>query len=245
MAHRFWDLPGTTRFRETRFFPRPSEPERIFPSWLETYAEERVTAESLEDARRVLPHFVELVKRYHGKPRFLTKMVGRPVKTAILAAVFPDALFVHVTRDLFPTVSSLMRVEFYDPSSGLDPWPWGTIPHDYREYYEHTGRTPEVAAAIKVRLNRIEQERQLSTLNPSQRLEVPYADFVAAPEEGIRTIAQAARLPLSPTFLRRMKHWNVYGGADAQWRKHFDADQVRRLEGFAELPERDPAAPQG
>lgn len=238
--NRFWDLPGTDRFRETRFFPRPAEPIKVFPQAMTLYSRELIDQASLNEARQILIPFVRGLRRQQGKARFLSKMAGRPVKAELLATVFPQSFFIHITRDLKPTVASLMQVQFYDPSSGLEHWPWGEIPAAYLHLYDRTGKRPEVAAAIKVRLNRIEQERQLAKLPAQQSVTLTYTGFVADPIGQIREIAGRSDLKVSDQFVERLRKRNVYGNADNKWKKFFTQDQVAVLDEFEALPTIDP-----
>lgn len=235
----FWSLPGTDRFREARFFPRPAEPFRVFPRVLSFYKREAPDAEALEEARRELVPLVTRLRRLQGKPRFLTKMAGRPVKSELLATVFPNAFIINITRDLKPTVASLLQVSFYD-SSGLESWPWGRIPETYLQFYDRTGREPAVAAAIKVRLNRIEQDRQLARIPLQRWCAVKYSDFVENPTGTLVEVGKKAGLETDDRFLARVRRRNIYGGADKKWMKYFTPEQVKLLDEFESLPAVDP-----
>jgi hypothetical protein len=238
----FWSLPGTDRFREARFFPRPAEPIRVFPRFLSLHTRETPDLEALEEARRVLVPLVSRLRRFQGKPRFLTKMAGRPVKSELLATVFPNAFIIHITRDLKPTAASLLQVSFYDASSGLDPWPWGRIPETYREFFDRSGRDPGIAAAIKVRLNRIEQDRQLARIPAERWCEIKYASFVDDPIASLVAIGRKAGLEMDDRFLARIRRRRIYSG-DKKWMKYFSAGQIRLLDQFEGLPSVDPLAP--
>jgi hypothetical protein len=238
--NRFWALPGTDRFRETRFFPRPAEPFRVFPRALSTYRKEAPDQADIAEARQNLAPLIRRIRQLQGRPRFLTKMAGRPVKSELFARVFPDAFFIHITRDLKPTVASLLQVEFYDAASPLDPWPWGVIPQPYRDFYERHGRTPVVAAAIKVRLNRIEQEHQLKKIPTDRWAEVGYANFVSDPITHIRALCERAGLQVDERFLRRVQSRKIYGGADKKWMKFFRPEQIESLEEFERMPDLNP-----
>ncbi len=234
-ANRFWDLPGTDRFRETRFFPKPVEPNIVFERWSHRFVAEDTSPEAVEEARAGLVPLLERIRRYHGKDRFLGKMVGRPVKVTMFDALFPAISFVHVTRDLRPTVCSLLQVDFYRDNAPLDRWPWGRIPDPYREFYEREGRPDEIAAAITVRLNVHELHRQLAAVATERWTELRYADFVKDPIAGVHAIARVADLPVSPEYERRLAARRMIAGQDSKWIKFFTPEQHRRLERFEAL----------
>ena len=123
LANRLWDVPGIDRHLEGRFFPKPVEPNKTFEHVIANYYTEQLNDEIVEEARAKLVPLLARIQHFHGKPRFLGKLVGRPVKIDLLARLYPDAHFVHITRDLKPTVSSMLRVDFYGG--------WGKL-KDYR-----------------------------------------------------------------------------------------------------------------
>lgn len=234
-ANRLWDLPGMDRHRETRFFPKPVEPTKVFARLLTHYSLETLDDEVVEHARAPLLLVIDKIQRFHGKPRFLTKMTNRPVKIELLARLFPDAFFIYITRRLKPTVCSFMQVDFYHTTGPLDQWPWDVIPHAYLDYYESCGRSEEVSAAIKLKLNRSQIERQLGRIDSSRWMELRYAEFVQAPIEYLGEVAKFTYLRSDDTFVRRLKARHVYHGSDEKWTQFFSYTQVRNLDGFQAL----------
>ncbi|HEX9729005.1 MAG TPA: sulfotransferase [Gemmatimonadales bacterium] len=234
-ANRVWSLPGTDRFREIRFVPKPVEPIMFFRHHLRNYTAEHVDDTVLSEGRARLVPMLERIRRSHGRARFLGKLVGRPVKVELLAALFPDAYFVHVTRDLRPTVSSFLKVDFYERTGLLDPWPWSPIPPEHLEFFEQAGRPQELVAAIQVTANLAELNRQLALAPPERQLEVPYAAFVADPIGQVRRVCALADLPVDGRYERRLLARRLVQGADQKWMKHFDAAQIRNLDGFEAL----------
>jgi len=230
-GNRLWDLWGMDRFRETRFFPKPVEPNPVLEHWSSTFRREDMAPEVVEDSRATIPPLVSKLQKWHGNRRFLTKMVGRPVKIELLAALFPGARFVHITRALKPTTSSLLLVEFYR-GGGFEDWPWGTIPPTYLEFYQARGKPVELAAAITLQLNLLELQRQLSAIGPSSWISLPYADFIADPIEGMRRLGDWAHFTVDETFLKRLLRRKLYAGADEKWQKHFSPAQRRNLDDF-------------
>lgn len=232
--NRLWDLPGTARWREARFLPKPVEPNEVFVRWDEGYLEEGVTPERLAQARAGLLPLAERILSAHGRPRLLAKMVGRPVSVTLLAEVFPDAFFIHITRDLKPTTASLLVVEFYH-GTDFSIWPWGPIPPAYLELYNAREKAPELGAAIVVRHNLDELHRQLGALPAARWMTIPYAGFIADPVEGLRQVSARAGFDLSPRFLDEMGKRKVYGGADKKWQKLFTPAQIANLDAFERL----------
>jgi len=234
-ANRFWELPGTDRWREARFFPKPVEPNTVWERWVPEFHREDARPDAVAQTQATLVPLVDRVKRYHGKPRYLGKLVGRPVKIELLASVFPEARFVHVTRDLKPTVSSLLLVDFFQNNAPLERWPWGTIPAALLDFYRANGSAQEVAAAITVVLNRVEVERQLGRLAADRWIEVSYTGFIGRPIEEMRRICRHADLSIDARFEQRIQGREIHGGDDRKWARHLTAEQVARLDAFEPL----------
>lgn len=232
LAGRIWKLPMLDPYRLSRRFPTPIEPYDTFRRYLPEFDREDVTPELLASARDRLVPLIEKVRRYHGGSRFLAKLVGRPVKVELFAALYPDAHFVHVTRELKPTLSSVMNVAFYEQWGPIEDWQWETIPQDCLDFYEECGRPEVIASAIRLRLNRIALREQLGKVPEPNRSEMPYGQFVQDGVAGVTRIADRCGLEVGPDLIERLKRRQVFGGADDKWRKFFDEEQVQHLDEF-------------
>lgn len=240
---RMWDIPGLDRHRERRFVPKPSEPIYVFDHWLRDYASEAVDADTVADAEATIVPLIDKIMRYQGKPRFLCKLVGRPVKIELLHRLFPDAAFIHLTRDLKPTVASLMRVEFYERTrEPIEHWKWDRLPDWMYEYYERSGRTAEVAAAITVALNEVEIRRQLSQVPRDLSVEIGYRQFVNDPIDTLRATSSVARFDFDDRYVQRVNERRLLRHADDKWKSFFTSQQVENLSGFEEMFEQSTAA---
>lgn len=235
LGNRFWEIPGTDRWRESRFFPKPVEPNTVWERWVADFSLEDAAPATVADARRSLVPLIERVMAYQGKSRYLGKLVGRPVKVEFLAALFPDARFVHVTRELKPTVSSLLLVDFYQNNAPLSEWPWGAIPEALLECYRQSGGANEIAAAITVVVNRLELERQLAVIGRNRCIDVSYTGFISQPIDELRRIGLHADLDIDAAFERRIRTRKIHAGDDRKWAKHLTQAQVSRLDAFEVL----------
>lgn len=233
-VNRLWSLPGMDRFREFKYFPKPVEPNLVFSAAVHQYYTERLDDEIIHDARENIVPLLEKICRAQRKQRLLCKMVGRPVKIDLFATLYPDAFFVHITRDLKPTTSSLMQVDFYKEIP-IEEWTWDEVPTEYLEYYESSGKSPEVAAAIRYKLNREILRGQLEALDQSRWKEVPYADFVSDPVNCLSEIAGMAGLEFDNRFVQRLEARQVYSTSDEKWKRFFNDQQIRNLDQFAAL----------
>lgn len=227
-GNRFWDLPGTDRFRESRFFPKPVEPNLVYQHWCR-YREEVLTPALVAEGQERLVPAIERIRRWHGKPRYLSKMVGRPVKVGYFASLYPDARFVHITRDLKPTTSSLIQVDFYK-GGGFGDWPWTPIPEPWLRLHEARGRPAELTAGITVLSNLAELNAQLGRIAPERVLALSYVEFIQQPIACLERLGSWAGLAMPTGFLDRIRSRQLHAGTDSKWKKFFTAQQQQNLD---------------
>lgn len=235
LGNRIWHISAMDRFIESRFFPTPVEPYDTFRRYAKHFSSETIDAPVVAEARERLVPLIEKIRKFHGRPRYLAKFVGRPVKVELFAKLYPDARFVHVVRGLKPTLSSLMKVHFYADWGPIENWQWEKIPQSYLDFFEKTNRAEEVGAAIRLKLNREQIDRQLAAIDPFSHLQVSYGDFVRDPICQLREICDFCELPIHDSYIQRVRRRKVYSGADDKWKRHFDENQIRRLDEFEDL----------
>jgi len=222
------------RFRETRFFPKPVEPNPVFEAWDPTFGSEGLPDLEEGRTRHGLVELVHRVVSAHGRPRFLAKMVGRPVKVRLLNTLFPDALFLHITRDLKPTTASLLQVEFYN-GVDLSSWRWQPIPANYRAFVEQRADAPELKAAVVVQMNLLALAEQLADVPGDRVMVVDYSAFIADPARTLRQLGQWGGFSVDDDYLARVRTRRLYAGADEKWRRYFSLEQQQNLDDFQAL----------
>lgn len=231
VVNRLWAVPGTDEYRLKRYFPTPIEPYEAFRRRDPEFWTEAMSDAGVRSAERQIVPLIQRIKRAHGNPRYLAKLVGRPVKVNLFHQLYPDAYFVHVTRELKPTLSSLLKVEFYTEwGRDLDTWPWEEIPASLLELHERSGRSNAVGAAIGLYLNRRMVDEQLREIDPAKVVEVPYADFVQDPVSSTKALAARIDLEFTDAFAARIAARSIYGGADEKWKSHLDAEVIALLD---------------
>lgn len=230
VVNRLWAIPGTDAYRLRRFFPTPVEPYETFKRCDPTFLTEEPSDEVYASAKSTIAPLISRICRAHGNPRYLAKLVGRPVKIELFARLFPDAHFVHVTRELKPTLSSLLKVDFYTDWGGdLATWPWEEIPAAYLEFYDRCGRSNVIGAAIGLYLNRHAVDAQLSAIDPERVVYAAYAHFVEDPIAVTRHIASRIQLDFPDRFADRIRARQIHAGADEKWKSHFSREVVAQL----------------
>jgi hypothetical protein len=137
------------------------------------------------------------------RSRFLNKNTQNTCRVGYLDALFPDCVIVHVIRNPNAVVESLLRVDWWPT---LPVWPFdGTTP---RSWVRSGGREEVMAATLWRR----ETELAIhdgNALGRHRYIEVRYEDLVRDWARVIRTVADFAALPWSPTFERRLGTFDV------------------------------------
>jgi hypothetical protein len=205
------DLQGLRKFRE---WDLPADS-------LATAFAEPMPGGTYADAIRLL---YGTYAEAHGKPRYGDKSPGYVSRMGLLAALFPEARFVHIVRD--PRSVALSLVEM--------PKEWGT-------------RTvPEGAARWRHRVGRGHAEGV--ALGADRYLEIRYEDLVADSERELRRILEFVLLPWDDAVLRyaerglsrvppasRAIHGNVGRAPTAtrDWREQMSREDLEAVEAIA------------
>jgi hypothetical protein len=130
--------------------------------------------------------------------RLLIKITGLP-RISFLHAIFPDAKFVHVTRDGRAVANSRLNAPFWKGWQGLNIW-GSQMPEHYREEWERHRRSFVALAGIewKTHLDQLEAvKREFPNIEICQ---VKYESFCANPVGELKRIADHCELAWDPRF---------------------------------------------
>jgi len=159
--------------------------------------------------------------------RLLIKITGVP-RISYLHALFPDAKFVHVTRDGRAVANSRMRTPFWTGWDGLNLWA-GEMPAHYRQEWKRHGYSFVALAGIewKTHLDQMaECRRSYPHINV---LEVKYESFCANPVQQIREIANYCELEWDAGFEAHLKRQYVES-ENNKWRTDLTEEQQHILQ---------------
>ena len=173
MVHRYNPTYGSD-YGEVAGPMAPSDGWEIFFRWFPRYD----LSQPVDKERLVqLKSMVRLLEKIYGAP-FINKNNSNPVRISELAELFPDALFVHVERDLFETVAS--NVEAREKHGiPLNKW-WSVAPP---RYFDHRFETQlEQVVTMVWDVNRYIGEC-LEKVPPQKRIRISYADFCRQPDQ--------------------------------------------------------------
>ncbi len=164
--------------------------------------------------------------RWHGKPRFVNKHTGFP-RCEFFLEILPDARFIHVKRDGRAVANSLLNVPWWDGTIE-NSWWWGDMDPEFLREFNDSGQQPVVLGGIVWKTLMRHNENELTTVDPGQKFEVNYTDFVADPLGMMERVREYCELPKSDIFDRRIKKIRIHN-ADDKWKRDLDEDQKRLL----------------
>ena len=146
-----------------------------------------------------------------GKERFVSKNTSNSMKIELLNQIFPDAYFVHIYRNPYSVISSLLNVRFWPD---LTLWWSDNTPSQLEEQginrYEIAGRHwSHQIDTIKKSKKTIESERFL---------EVAYEDLVVDLQQQVSKILNFCHLEYTDTFEKSMHSLNVNANSLDKWK---------------------------
>src|SRR4051812_42559657 len=143
---------------------------------------ERVTA---EEKKRIRSHLAKQVK-YQGRKRLIMKFTG-PARIEYLTSIFPDAIFISITREPIATVRSWLEVGVWTTKGINRLWWNGAYTQEEEAEVDKLKSDPALITAFhyKKLMETTEQE--------SKKLDVPlletrYEEFVKDPYALIKKI---------------------------------------------------------
>jgi omega-hydroxy-beta-dihydromenaquinone-9 sulfotransferase len=182
----------------------------------------------LRTAKSIRQAFAQLLTAKRN--RLLIKITGCP-RISFLHAIFPDAKFIHVTRDGRAVAHSRMRTPFWvgwQGWRGLSLWP-ETMPPHYQQEWERHQYSFFALAGIEWKAH-LDQMAELRRNYPHiDILEVKYEPFCANPIRQVQEIAEYCQLPWDAAFEARARRFYVES-ENRKWQAELTEEQQAVLE---------------
>jgi hypothetical protein len=203
-----------------RLYPMPVEGEPVYAA---CGIPDSVSSDTVSmNAARELRRSVAGTMRWGGGTHFINKRIANVRRIPLLAAAFPNARFVDITRDGRAVAVSLSRVDWWEDSV---VWWYGGTPKAWRD----DGRDPWELCAR----NWVEEVRAIDSgigeLNPKQVLRLTYEEFTAEPVETILRVAAFAGLDDVASWRRDIERIQFRNRNDS-WKKGLPPEVVTTIE---------------
>jgi len=174
-------------------------------------------------------------KRY----RFLAKITGWP-RILYLSEIFPEALFVEVTRNPCAVANSLLEVYFWDGWRGPPNWRRGELPPDLAALWNEERRSFVALAAIELVILERAMRKCRQELPDGKMHTVNYSRLCADPVSVMKEVTGFCHLEWCAQFedaIRRV----ALRDKDDKWRNNLTSQQqtvlLRTFERAGELSE--------
>lgn len=153
-------------------------------------------------------HYFQKMIRYQNKKRLAFKITGPP-RMEYLLSIFPDAYFIILKRKYIPTISSLLKVNYWK-SGGLDTLWWtGAYSDEEKNWVNDNKDDPILLTTFQIKKIYEVIKMEAKKCNPNY-IEVSYEDFVKKPGEEIIRILDFVNLEVDIACLNYLKKNRIY-----------------------------------
>lgn len=176
-----------------KVFPTPHEGESVYAACGVPLSPPPGEVPDTRTARRLRERFARIRRRSRARV-LLSKRTANNRRIRYLAAVFPEARFVHLVRDGREVAQSLSAVEWWD---GHRVWWDGRTAREI----EREG-TPRLAICARNWVRELEELRsQLADVPARNVLELRYEDILRDPVAQLAEVGRFLGLEVSPAYL--------------------------------------------
>jgi len=221
--HRFPAYPRLASVLRTllRGTKQPHEGQRFW-DYLWPGPDDTMTADDLtaEQAKFYAAN-VERVLTLRGRTRFVAKYPRLSLRIGWIDALFPEAKFLHMTRDWRAVVNSTVQRKVKRQNRG-GGWFGVRIP-GWRDMID---LPHELSAGRQFRLATLAIEEQARCL-PGRFHRVDYAQLCADPEGVMRSVAAFCELPFSDAFQAALPR--DLKSRNDKWQKHLAAEMIAMI----------------
>ena len=182
--------------------------------------------EDLGKINFIRDYFTKMIKG-QGRKRLAFKITGPP-RIGYLLSIFPDAIFVLIRRKYIPTISSLLKVDFWGSRGMQNFWWKGPYSAEENEWAEKNKNSPAEITAYQLKKIRWAEDLEIKKYHPNI-LKVDYEDFVIQPKEHIKKILKHCNLDYDnriDQFLIR----NPIVSRNKKDEEYFDYDTLQKIE---------------
>ena len=152
----------------------PSDGWEILARWFPTYnLSQPIREKRLYELKNVVCFF----ERFYNAP-FLNRNIGNSIRIRTLNMLFPDALFVQITRNLPDAVFSLLEARKHYHRD-LNQW-WCTPPPQFYNNHFDT-ELEQTVSQVWGLTDRIQED--LASISPKRWLTISYESFCRTPEK--------------------------------------------------------------
>ena len=176
-----------------------------------------------ENAKYRLQRLVGRHVRWQGKSQFINKNTSNTMRIRYLLDIFPDALFIHIIRNGYGVVNSLINVKWWRE---LNLWWNGETPSQW----EAGGGNPYELAALHWKRQVTVALDDSKHVPVRQYLECRYEELLEDPKSQIERILRFCQLDWNREFERHFQAHTVRRTNSEKWRSGLDSGAKRAVQ---------------
>jgi sulfotransferase family protein len=178
---------------------------------------------------RRLREFFSRRAKAAGRPVFMYKFTGWP-RARLLAAVFPQAKFIHVFRDGRSVANSYVQVRFWQGYRGVPGWTFGHLSDEERRDWEATNYSWPYLAGLEWKRLMASFEVARNEIGAGRWIDLRYEDLVARPVEESIGVLRFAGLDRWASLERRLAALRISESRSDAYRDELRPEDVTLLE---------------
>jgi len=178
---------------------------------------------------RRLRRFFDNHAQDQGRPVFMHKFTGWP-RARLLAAVFPEARFVHVYRDGRSVANSYLQVGWWRGYRGVPEWSFGDLSEGERQEWEASGHSWTYLAGLEWKRLMGAFETARAEIGSQRWLDLRYEDLVVRPKDETAAVLRFAGLESWDGLDATLSRLGVSEGRRDAYRDELRPEDVYLLE---------------
>jgi len=171
--------------------------------------------------------YVEQTMNMQKSNRFAMKITG-PGRLGYLQSIFPNPYFIWLKRDFIATLSSFLKVSFWQDRATGEPWWQGAYSEIELNQLKSVNNNPVLFTALQ--LDKIVKTitKEIEELNLNV-LTIAYKDFVGQPENTLLEALDYCHLSHDQTCLSYLKNNDIVN-RNRSYTDYFSIDTLKQLE---------------
>jgi hypothetical protein len=183
------------------------------------------TKATAEERKTIRGFFAKMVK-YQQRKRLAFKITG-PSRMEYMMSLFPDAVFVNVTREPLGTVRSWLEVNFWQDKGKSQLWWTGAYTPEEEKVAEELSTRPELITAFQYKKLSETTAYEIEKMKP-EIYEVRYEDFIKNPKGFIHDLMEKLHLKPSKLVEDYMVRVPIRNTKNSDERKSYFTDEQKR-----------------
>jgi len=174
----------------------------------------------------IIKYFSKLVRK-QNKEHLVFKITG-PSRLKYLLSIFPEAYYIHVTRDPIPTISSFLKVDFWKSRGARKLWWLGAYSNEELDRISKFQSDPLAMTSFQIKklidTTKIEIEQ-----NKLKYINIEYEKFIAKPKETINKIFEFIDLRCDEACLSYLNELRIKN-TDRVHTDYFSTPELDRID---------------